>query len=357
MSRDRWQDKHGSQDSQIGESDQRPPLDVDDDRMWSAARRTPPSADALDRIAFRVKTSREPPFTAARWRVWAAASLLLLVGGAAGAAVATFVIKRPMTGGLIDAEGKRARAWTQLAHNRSGAEPPSPQAPSPPAAAATGPATKPAPAQTFSAPMQLAMRGPAVSARVQELAPTPKVSPPLPVSPPPTLPLPPVLPPPTGAGAEARILRSALTAAHRQDDPAAALTLLDQYDALFPKGRLRAEAMLARAYSLRRLGRDDELLRLLERMPFADMPREAELRLLLGELLMPRGRYAEAAKDFEATLAASASDGLVERALLGRAACRSHLGDSQGARADLTRYLERFPAAPRAAEVRASLAR
>jgi outer membrane protein assembly factor BamD (BamD/ComL family) len=87
------------------------------------------------------------------------------------------------------------------------------------------------------------------------------------------------------------------------------------------------------------------------------MPRAAELRVLRGELLMTRGRYGEAAKDFEATLAAGAADGLVERALFGRASCRSHLGDVQGARADLTRYLERFPASSRAAEVRATLAR
>jgi hypothetical protein len=398
MSRDRWQDRQDNNDkqdndsqddsSQAAEPDERRAMDLDDDRMWSAARRTPLSADALQRIAVRAKMSRQPRLTAARWRVWAAASLLLLIGGAAGAAVATFVIKRPIMSGLTDAEGKRARAWTQPPRNRSRAEAPSqtpPDAVSPsPAAAVAEPAAPPvaaapkessrpavavaatvpagstkkaASAQKYSAPGQLAMRGATVSGPVQQVAPMPKLAPPPQVAPPATMPPAPALSPPTGAGAEARILRSALTAVHRQDDPSTALALLDQYDALFPKGTLRAEAMLARAYSLRRLGRDDELLRLLERMPFADMPRAAELRVLLGELLMTRARYVEAAKDFEATLAAGASEGLVERALFGRASCRSHLGDVQGARADLTRYLERFPASSRAAEVRATLAR
>jgi len=390
MSRDRWQNEQDRKSGQAGEPGERRPLDVDDDQMWSAARRPPLSADALKRIAVRAKMSSQPRFPAARWRVWAAASLLLLIGGAAGAAVATFVIKRPVTGSLTDAEGKRARAWTQPPRNRTRAEAPAqtppaapvtetgtptpqaPAVPAPPAVIATGSTKKASGAQKHAAPVQLAMRGPAISAPTAPMAQTPPpprgvsatatsmpTSPPPPPTVAPQMPSPGPVPTPslpTGAGAEARILRSALTAAHRQDDPAAALALLDQYDALFPRGTLRAEATLARAYSLRRLGRDDELLRLLERMSFAGMPRAAELRVLRGELLMTGGRFADATKDFEATLASGASDGLVERALFGRASCRSHLGDPQGARADLTRYLERFPASPRADEVRATLA-
>jgi tetratricopeptide (TPR) repeat protein len=175
----------------------------------------------------------------------------------------------------------------------------------------------------------------------------------LPSPPPPTL----EPPSPTGASAEAGILRAALTALHHNNDPAAALALLDQYDARFPKGTLRGEATLARAHSLRQLGRDDELLRLLERVSFADVPRAAELRVLRGELRLTRRRFADALNDFEAALVAGAPDPIVERALFGRASCRARLGDTDGARADLRRYLERFPASPRAGEVRARLAR
>src|SRR5260370_34396737 len=200
------------------------------------------------------------------------------------------------------------------------------------------------------------MRAPAVAAPPVVVSPRPVVATPSPSplsSPPPAL----EPPPPTGAGAEAGILRAALAALHREKDPAAALALLDQYDARYPKGTLRGEATLARARSLRELGRDDELLRLLERVSFAGVPRAAELRVLRGELRMTRGRFAEALDDFEATLVAGGPDTIVERALFGRASCRLRLGDADGARADLRRYLERFPASPRAAEVRASLAR
>jgi hypothetical protein len=367
------------------------PLDVDDQPMWDGARRAPLSATALDRIAARVKSP--PPKRAfgwtslglggsgPRWHVWTAAALLLLVGGAA---TATFLIRRP------DAEGireERARA-TPLTVPAAVRDERSPEAP----AVAATPATKSAaaaaaqmsPAQPApvepptrtaiaprrkAAPVQLALRAPAAATRTMapspspslpsSAAPSPSQSPsPSATTAAPSLAPTPVAEPPSrnGASAEAEILRAALTALHHDNDPTAALGLLDQYDARFPRGTLRGEATLARAHSLRELGRDDELLRLLERVSFADLPRAAELRVLRGELRLTRHRFADALVDFDAALVAGAPDALVERALFGRASGRSHLGDAEGARADLRRYLERFPTAPRAAEVRARLA-
>jgi tetratricopeptide (TPR) repeat protein len=333
------------------------PLEVDDQQMWDDARRAPLSAAALQRIAGGI-ASQQPARVFAwrelgRWRVWAAAALLLLIGGAAAA---TFVVRRPNAEAIREAATRAAPARGQPdrppdAPAGAAATPlaAAPHPASPPVALRELPVRvdTPAPAAVAQArkapPVQLALRAPAVVTRTMAVPTAPSPAP-EPAS-------------PSGASAEAVILRAALTALHRNDDPAAALALLDQYDARFPEGTLRGEATLARARSLRELGRDDELLRLLERMSFADVPRATELRVLRGELRLTRRRFADALADFEAGLVAGAPDPIVERALFGRASSRSRLGDADGARADLRRYLERFPASPRAAEVRARLAR
>jgi len=304
--------------------------------------------------------------------------VLLLLGGAAGATVATLVIQRTKESDVTRKETKRSRA--SILPARRHVDPPPQPATTPVVPEVDNPPQIVAAAELPAAPATrkvLPRRKTSEVARtVMEDVIEPDPMPPEPLAPrepDPTArrdPLPPWLVPPprrnpvavpseraVGAGAEMRLLRSALTAANRDANPAAALALLDQYDALYPHGALRAEAMLARARSLRRLGRDNELLQLLNEADLSAMPRAAELRVLRGELLMTRAKFAEAANDFEATLRMGGADPIVERALFGRAFCRSRLGDSEGARVDLQRYLDRFPTSPRAAEVRATLGR
>ena len=62
--------------------------------------------------------------------------------------------------------------------------------------------------------------------------------------------------------------------------------------------------------------------------------RDRELRLIRAELLAPQACPA-AVPDFEIVLAESPSGPLAERALWGRAACLSQIGDEAGARRDL----------------------
>jgi hypothetical protein len=319
------------------------PLAVDDESMWSHARRPPLSAEALHRIAASVKARHSGAGPRARWHVWVAASMLLLVGGVAGAGVATYVMKRPPAPA---APSERLGESSMVARARAPraapleASPP----PVPPAVAADE-----RPSAPVEAPNNLRRGGAAAQRAATVVPPSPPV-----VAAPASSPL---EPSPSGPAAEATMLRAALAALNRDRNPAAALSSLDRYDARFPSGMLRGEATLARARSLRELGRDDELLALLEHTSFDGVARGAELRVLRGELRMTRGRFAQALDDFQAVLAAGGPGSVQERALFGLASCRTRLGDEAGARAELRRFLEQFPASARAAEVRAALAR
>jgi hypothetical protein len=319
-------------------------LDVDDEAMWSRARRPPLSAEALHRVAAHVK-ARQPTAVGmrSRWHVWVAASTLLLVGGVAGAGLATFVIKRP-TPAVSDKEaqktpGARPRInplATPVLSAGSSASMAAVDEPLP------APAATPISGRHSGGVVQPGLREPAAG-----------VAPPTP--PPFVSPL--VERPPSGPAAEVATLRAALAALNRERDPAAALSWLDRYDARFPTGVLRGEATLARARILRELGRDPELLNLLEHASLDGVARGAELRVLRGELRMTRGRFLEARDDFQAALVAGGPAAVQERALFGRASCSTSLGDEAGARADLRRFLDQFPASPRAADVREALAR
>ena len=94
-------------------------------------------------------------------------------------------------------------------------------------------------------------------------------------------------------------------------------------------------------------------------MPFNPRGARASCSASRGELRADAGRCAEARADFDAVLSGDApDDGVVERALYGRAACRERAGDREGARANLEAYLARFPAGRlRADPARAALAR
>lgn len=107
---------------------------------------------------------------------------------------------------------------------------------------------------------------------------------------------------------------------------------------------LRIEALLY-------LGRRDEALSALDRAPLASLPNRDEQLVVRGELRAADQRWRAAEQDFDEVLrerglpapSARVRD-LQERALWGRAAARSRLGNQDGARADLQLYLRHFPA-------------
>jgi tetratricopeptide (TPR) repeat protein len=157
---------------------------------------------------------------------------------------------------------------------------------------------------------------------------------------------------------ESRLLASALAELRQRKDPAAALSLLDSYDARFPRGALSLEAKAARVDALLALGRVSAAHDTLERIPLEGLPRGNELRVLRGELRAKLNQTALAIGDFNAVIAAAPpTSSLSERALFGRATCRSQSGDREGARADLEQYLRLFPNGRFASKARQSLGR
>jgi TolA-binding protein len=152
-------------------------------------------------------------------------------------------------------------------------------------------------------------------------------------------------PPPSAASElsrESQALERALTALRREHDPARALALLERYAADFPAGMLRLEADVARVDAHLALGQRAAALAILDRLPLERVGRGLELRVVRAELYAERD-CARATRDFDHVLAASPPASLDERALYGRASCRTRLGDSEGARTDLERYLTRYP--------------
>jgi TolA-binding protein len=154
--------------------------------------------------------------------------------------------------------------------------------------------------------------------------------------------------------AESRLLAAAI--AKLRKEPAAALAALDDYATRFPQGQLSAEAQVMRIDALLALGRRDGALRALDGMTLGGLPRGRELVLLRAELRSEAGRCRDALADF-GTAIVEAADPFDERALYGRAVCRAKLGNIQGARSDLGRYLVRFPDGRFAADARHALER
>jgi hypothetical protein len=120
-------------------------------------------------------------------------------------------------------------------------------------------------------------------------------------------------------GKETTLFREALSLRAARD-PRGAITVLDRYAALYPRGSYAAEVIVLR-----------------------------------GELTADAGDCAAAGASFSRALAAPGSPGLEERALYGRATCRQRTGDRAGARADFQKYLDRFPAGSWAEHARAAL--
>jgi len=153
-------------------------------------------------------------------------------------------------------------------------------------------------------------------------------------------------------GRESELLTRALARLRGGGNPAAALDLLDEYRREFPHGALRLESDIARLDAFLALGRRNEALALLDQLPIDRIGRGPELRVVRAEL-RAREDAARAVRDFDAALAVALSPALAERALFGRAASRLRSGDSVGARADFSQYLQRYPSGRFAAEARA----
>ena len=156
---------------------------------------------------------------------------------------------------------------------------------------------------------------------------------------------------PTAAAEELQALEQAMSLLRAKHDAGAALKALDAYLARWPDGVLAPEARVARIDALLMLDRGDEALPALEALPLDTNRRSTELRLIRAEL-RARTDCGRAEGDFTAVLARVRTPGLEERALYGRAACRSARGESRGAAEDLGRYLARFPQGPHAAWAR-----
>jgi hypothetical protein len=163
---------------------------------------------------------------------------------------------------------------------------------------------------------------------------------------------------PSAIAAEAALVGAALRKLREQGDAAGALALLDEHDQRFGSASALAdEAGTTRVEALLRLGRHARALALLDARAPRATGRGRDLLATRGELRPDAGRCREALGDFEAALGGDATDGIAERALYGRAACRSRLGQVDGARADLRDYVARFPSGRFAALARAALER
>jgi hypothetical protein len=141
---------------------------------------------------------------------------------------------------------------------------------------------------------------------------------------------------------ESELLRRAVTQLRRANDPAGALEAVKEYQAAFPSGALADDVHRTEVECLLELGRRDEALRVLDAMPLDRAEGGRELRVVRGELRAAAGRCGDALSDFDA-VGVRGGDGLSERALYGRASCRTRLGDLNEGRADLERYLAEFP--------------
>ena len=153
--------------------------------------------------------------------------------------------------------------------------------------------------------------------------------------------------------AQAGLLGQAVSQLRRDRDPERALASIAQFRAQFPRDSLSQELKRVEVESLLQLERRGAALIALDEMAFTSEDGHGELRLVRGELRATAGRLGEAIGDFDAVLLGD--ERFAERALYGRASCRTGLHDREAGRKDLEEYLRRFPSGRFVKQVRDAL--
>ena len=153
---------------------------------------------------------------------------------------------------------------------------------------------------------------------------------------------------------ESQLLGRALARLRQQRNARGALTDLDAYVARFPSGILLPEARRLRVDALLMEGRLAEARTDLSALDLGAGTRDRELRLIRAELVAEQSCRA-ALSDYQIVLGEDGDGPLAERAVWGRAACLTRLGDETGARRELTVYVARFPNGTHEAAARARL--
>jgi hypothetical protein len=285
------------------------------------------------------------------WQV-AVAAVFMLFGGALSASVA-----RVLRIGYF-AKPAAEHSAPPAAANARRASPVAPRAagPLPGLAPPTIPVAEPAPGPALPPPgaSPVAMH----PGRALALRETPRLEPPAALSAPSLARAEPAPPPTASALArESRLLALAIAKLRQDGDAEQALILLDQVRKEFgPASALAPEANNTRIEALLRLGRHAQALALLDAMNPAPTGVGRELLVARAELRADRGRRSAALRDFDLLLAADGkADAVTERALFGRASCRSKLSDAAGAQRDLESYVARFPDGRFAEQARAAL--
>lgn len=322
--------------------------------LRSVAIHRPPGPVVLARVRARLDVgATEPTPWRLRWKTIAALVLLSAgIGGVTGAAVSVAIpiLKRtrPTPVGPASAvvesrvRGRRTQPRPELSPPQSVADP----------APVEGPRLEPRPLPpepvhdvASAAPSPWIERTRASQKLALAEPPAP------PATPPSSAPA-----PETVIAQEARLLGRALQSLHRDHDPRAALTDLDEYAARFPGSALGPEADITRVDALLALDRRPSALAVLDRLEIPSTTRGRELVVVRAELRVGAKRYPEAVADFTHTLtAAGGDDALSERALHGRIACYLAMGRGALARADLQDYLVRFRGGRFADDVRRRL--
>ncbi|MGC4119496.1 MAG: hypothetical protein QM765_33990 [Myxococcales bacterium] len=286
----------------------------------------PLSEDALARVWGRLSPKFAAPPTALPGPLKLVVAAVLSAAGIG----AVFYALRPVAPPVP--ASSTAQAAPRVAASSEPSSPSPIPNPEPPAVAA------PAPAKALPARPAVRHPSPEIPATALPVPPAPAT---------------PAEEPESALAAESRLLGRAVEELRVRSDAERSLSTLDEYAQRFPTGTLSNEARVTRLEALLRLGRRAQALATLEGWPEGSSLRGAELGLLKAELLAEAGRCREALPLFDAVM--EGDPAFAERALFGRAGCRADLGEVVGSRADLVRYLDRFPRGRFADEARAAL--
>lgn len=143
----------------------------------------------------------------------------------------------------------------------------------------------------------------------------------------------------------------ALRKLRNEEDPAAALTALQQHAQAYPRSAFSGERNALEVEALLALHRDREALQKLDGMGLEKLPRGGERLVVRGELRASARRWLDAKEDFDRALSlVSGSPAWHERALWGRGVARLRCGEREAGMEDIERYHDLYPKGRFAAE-------